>query len=608
MENFKGVSPHRPLSEDGKDIRIIKLLPNTFNSPIECELEHIVLQPEADYEAVSYCWGNSSITRPILVDGKPYPITLNLFDGLKYLRREDLPRQLWVDSLCINQTDMEERGREILKMRDIYKFANGVLIWLGDYLPYTRSHVKQVFDYVTMIVSCYKDDEEWALLRTLGYDELWRLQSQLQEFIQSREWFERMWILQEVSVRPKPWVKNVDKAPNMICGDLTLPFPYLYWIHEFWVTTTENKRIGLPPICPSLDRMGIIWQGYQDILTTEKDFSVAQKCAWILASVAARFHSTNPRDIIYATLGLLNADPLPPELRPDYRKHPNQILTDYASFIMDQSRLLTITLFNSMQTKGLPSWVPDWRYASWCPIAFAESPHSKTHIRVLKDMGAIEVDVIELTKVIRVGPQLQHHESAERVIGAWSNFFLDAEEDLFEPELPAWGYSSFGKSLWQLLLVFDLVRHELHEPGWHLSAAEHVPPLFFWERTLRRDKKTEYGPRGIFLKTMLEALGAAIAQRFLFRGMDGSIGIICQPGVEPREGDMICTIKGAFSDVVLREYLDGYKIVGHCERTVRGYDLTIRDIGFGTWAGADHLYSFYEEFWDLYEGQRIIIY
>ncbi|KAI0968729.1 heterokaryon incompatibility protein-domain-containing protein [Xylaria arbuscula] len=548
METFKGVSPHRPLNENGKEIRIITLLPNKFNAPIECELVHITLEPGADYEAISYSWGNATITNPILLDGKPYPITLNLLSGLRYLRREISSRRLWVDSLCINQTDLAERSREILKMRTIYKLARSVLIWLGDYDPFTRLH--------------------------------------------------------EIAVRPKPYVKDVSRAPVLMCGDLTLLFPYLRALDEYWVTNTEDRRIGLPPICPTLDRMRVIWYGHQSIVLREEESSLAQRFAWVLALVAARFHSTNQRDIIYGTLGLLNADPLPAELTPDYRKSANQILTECASYIITNSRILTILQYNSMRTKGLPTWVPDWRHDSWCPIVFGASPHSKSHARVLSEIGALEVDIVPITEVINVGPQLKRDELAESVPIAWSNFLLDAEEQLTEKETRNWGYDTFGKALWQLLLSFDLSRQDLHEPGWHLGVAEHVPPLFFREQ---RVSNPIHGPDDNFLESTLSALESNIPDKYLFRGKDDSIGVMCQSDVEPREGDMVCTIKGSYADFVLRGHSDGYKIIGRCERNKRG-DIAIGDIGLHRWAGTTHLYAFYEELWINDDGRRILIY
>ncbi|KAI0201180.1 heterokaryon incompatibility protein-domain-containing protein [Astrocystis sublimbata] len=607
METFKGISPHRPLNDSGKDIRIIKLLPNHRNAPIACELEHIALEPGADYEALSYCWGDASVTKSILLDSKPYPITLNLLDGLRYLRHEQHPRRLWVDSLCINQMDVAERNREILRMRDIYRLASAVVIWLGDYRPFTRQHVERIFDYVSRFAECNTREKEDELIRDTGFDELWHMQSQLHDFIRTRKWFQRMWILQEVSVRPKPRVKDVSLSPNLICGDLPLPFAYLRVVDEYWVTNTFDKRICLPPICPQMDRMKVIWYGHQAIALKEQKATVTQLLAWILALVAARFHSTDQRDIVYATLGLLNADPLPVELIPDYGKSPTEILIECASFIITQSRILTILQYNSMHTPELPSWVPDWQHDSCCPIILQAKAHSTTHVKIHKDIGALEVDIIPLAEICRVGPQLEHRVPSEGLISTWSNFFMDAEECLAKGQPAVSGYSSFGKALWQLLLVFDLSRQDLHEPGWHLAAAEHVPPLFFREKSLLGDSRPGWVQDISYMEEILAALEATIPRKKLFRCSDDSIGLTCQPNIEPNEGDFVCAIKGSYGEYLLRQFSDGLKIIGRCERSKRG-KVAIGDKGLHWWAECTDMYEFYEALWTINEGYRVLIY
>ncbi|KAK5637709.1 hypothetical protein RRF57_013424 [Xylaria bambusicola] len=604
MEVFKGVSPHRPLDESGKEIRIVRLLPNNFSAPVECELEHIVLEPGADYEAVSYCWGDASITQPILLDGTPYPITLTLLDGLKYLRHTTSPRKLWIDSLCINQTDITERSREILRMREIYKLARRVLIWLGDYAPFTRLHVKRIFDYVKKLASCCSEEQDQALIRATGYDELWHLHSELRDFVHTRKWFQRIWVLQEISVRPRPYVKDLATSPDLICGDLVLPFAYLRAVDEYWVTNTEDKRIGFPPICPSLDRMRVIWYGHQSILLDEESTTLAQRLAWILALVSARFHATDQHDIVYGTLGLLEAETLPTELTPDYSKSPNEVLVECACYIIAHSRILTIIQYNSMRTQGLPTWVPDWRHDSWCPIVLGAEAHERCHCRILSDITALEVDIVVITEVSLVGPRLKSCDSSETLKIVWSNFLLDAEDSLGKNESEIWGYSSFGKALWQLLLVFDLGRQDLHEPGWHLGVAEEVPPLFFRET---RASAPTHGLQGCFLEQALLSIGDSIADKYVFRSMDDSVGIMCQPDVWPNEHDMICTIKGSYADFVVREYLNGFKIIGRCERSRRG-NFTIGDIGLHRWAGTTHLHAFYERLWSEGDNRRILLY
>lgn len=58
-------------------------------------------------------------------------ITQNLRAALTQCRRQDAPRALWVDSICINQTDVQEKGSQVAMMGRIDK-SSRTLICLGD--------------------------------------------------------------------------------------------------------------------------------------------------------------------------------------------------------------------------------------------------------------------------------------------------------------------------------------------------------------------------------------------------------------------------------------------------------------------------------------------
>jgi hypothetical protein len=65
--------------------------------------------PVFDYVALSYRWGDASITRSIIVNGEVVQVTTNLEAGLRVLRSLKAPEIFWIDSLCINQNDLQER-------------------------------------------------------------------------------------------------------------------------------------------------------------------------------------------------------------------------------------------------------------------------------------------------------------------------------------------------------------------------------------------------------------------------------------------------------------------------------------------------------------------
>jgi hypothetical protein len=79
-----------------------------------------------DYVALSYTWGDPTKTKEIFVNGKSVQVTVNLEHALRILRNK-LPMRvgvrLWVDALCVNQADVEEKNLQVQRMRDIYKQA-----------------------------------------------------------------------------------------------------------------------------------------------------------------------------------------------------------------------------------------------------------------------------------------------------------------------------------------------------------------------------------------------------------------------------------------------------------------------------------------------------
>ena len=124
-----------PLS-DSKKIRLVTLLPRTESAQIRVLLTMKLLTEYdgPEYEALSYTWGSPKFRTNILVRRSPtstLSITRNLAVALNCLRHKDRPRTLWIDALCINQQDLDERSAQIQRMGDIYSKASRVVIWLG---------------------------------------------------------------------------------------------------------------------------------------------------------------------------------------------------------------------------------------------------------------------------------------------------------------------------------------------------------------------------------------------------------------------------------------------------------------------------------------------
>jgi len=122
------------LDPSSRDIRILSLMPGQPADPIICSLSKASLYESPQYDALSYVWGDPSICNKISLEQQERNVTVNLFAALRRLRHATERKQLWVDALCINQDDDDEKTHQVGLMGFIYSRAREVLLWLGDYV------------------------------------------------------------------------------------------------------------------------------------------------------------------------------------------------------------------------------------------------------------------------------------------------------------------------------------------------------------------------------------------------------------------------------------------------------------------------------------------
>jgi hypothetical protein len=141
---------HLPINADN-EIRLIELLPpkkKPLDGPsddfIYCKIHTALILQPPDYEALSYSWGSVDRNLPISVLSdnsveEAFFGTRQLMMALRRLRHPATSRMLWIDQLCINQKDPDEKGPQIQLMKDIYRKAKRAVVWLGEdpgaYMP-----------------------------------------------------------------------------------------------------------------------------------------------------------------------------------------------------------------------------------------------------------------------------------------------------------------------------------------------------------------------------------------------------------------------------------------------------------------------------------------
>lgn len=122
-----------PLGPGDDTARAVRILPSTSadnTDVISCQLEVMDYTRES-YQALSYVWGDPSTERVILVDDTPLKVRNNLWHFLSQAREEKHETLLWIDAICINQGDLQERNKQVAIMGRIYGHAKEVRAWLG---------------------------------------------------------------------------------------------------------------------------------------------------------------------------------------------------------------------------------------------------------------------------------------------------------------------------------------------------------------------------------------------------------------------------------------------------------------------------------------------
>lgn len=328
---------YQPLDVSGAkaDIRLVELLPVqkkgiNGHAVITCRLHQVSLYDFPSYEALSYHWGDPALTLPITLDDKPFQVTRNLAEALGCLAFRERPRLLWIDAICINQTDNAERSHQVRRMGRIYNDAKRVLVWLGVGDPDTMS----AFDRLTReeeykmhsiqelearrklrIVEearatlrngaeMPKDhdseaDEDLPILQmpTIGLPEPNNNEIAAINKIFQHPWWERVWIIQEATLA---------RELCIVCGRHELPWDMLFQIYP--ATFTRPGQVGHSHHGKNLEPLRRLEN--MRIARRKSNVAVGGESATTLLSIlslASEFRTskaTDPRDKIYSLLGL----------------------------------------------------------------------------------------------------------------------------------------------------------------------------------------------------------------------------------------------------------------------------------------------------------------
>lgn len=135
---------YQPLS-DPRATRLIMLSKSADNNaPLSSAIVETTLDKPADYYALSYTWGNEAPSEAMSIfptadsttavtPAQVLLLTPNCAAALKILRKRlgDANVGVWVDAVCINQSDVAEKNVQVTMMAEIYSLAQCVVVWVG---------------------------------------------------------------------------------------------------------------------------------------------------------------------------------------------------------------------------------------------------------------------------------------------------------------------------------------------------------------------------------------------------------------------------------------------------------------------------------------------
>ncbi|KAK0670194.1 putative heterokaryon incompatibility protein [Cercophora samala] len=574
---------YKPLDAFQQEFRLVYIAPAEFEDDIAIWIVHDRFDNAPEYFALSYVWGSQEDPQPVIVHACWAPdredvdpnhniitVTRNLDVALRHLRDREEPEEwipIWIDAICIDQQNVAERSQQVAFMGEIYRNAEKTYVWVGPF----ADESDEAMEWIDLIGGSI--DVNWGnesmkstdLLEKTKYGPMadasvpfefewpWPLLD-LCHFT-NREYFRRLWVRQEV---------KLSQHKVLACG-----FKQLDWD----LFTGFARWMAVKPYT-CVDKYGVWTKEMERKYKVGSDL-ISNICAKMydgafLTFDRLRFDNSklnwkDPRDAIYANLGLLAPEYRELGIEPDYDKGPAAIFTDVAVRVATKLRSLGFLEScdrSAIHLDGLPSWVPDWS----SPMMMVADPEHiwsasawiSAQVEYLGDgvMVANGVPVSEVRKVDNWEDQMPYDGQPYMVCDCIRYWCDHVPADYDERE---WFMKGTGLTLleaWCLLFLYGNLsdvfeagqESKVHRPDLlSLQEAKELM-LIIWKARSFHEIWCLDDPTWQRMERFLSKIGDRMKGRSVFRTVDGDIGV-ASSSVEP--GDVVCVLLGCPVPVLL---------------------------------------------------------
>lgn len=559
---------HSPLDKHTADchpIRLLHLQPSEeYYSPITCTIEHVDLRstPRPGFKALSYAWGDASIKLPIQIEGRPYYVATNCHAALLRLR-EVGETAIWIDAICINQLDDDEKSVQISMMADVYSCASEVVVWLGCCEAERRPDDKEKERLALGLVS---------QLSALGYPSMANYKAAAKNDLDVKQrcaafswlcfhgWFERLWTLQETCITTNSKALLQYHAINFLRVQKAADTAYMFYKQSKaeWMAFKQQGEfeIGLEfdVQVVFIHERQLLWQFYH-----EGGLNLRALLGRTLS-----YQCTEPKDRVFAVLTFLKKETVE-RIEPVYSMSLCELYARATRAMIQEDQSFQALCVagigrNAAAWNPLPTWIVDlrvdylldgtnrypliysiYRSSGWAEPIFCSGGESS-----VLNLAGLCVDTIQG----HMDMFLPNHsvEDIIKFLAFWRQSFTKYPTacdpiDAWVRTISADSYYKSGQSRMRLpeeyFSMFKSLSLPESEQGESINCKPTIDGTTYYQATIDR----------------------TISSRTFFISGSGYMG------VGPKaleEGDMICVIPGCNVPLLIRKEGDHHLLVGEC--------------------------------------------